>query len=109
MPYVILIIFKCVCWGEGENAVQCLRLLMGLTPVPLPASCLQDRVKFHVLLTTYEMVSKHLAQIQKLDWAALVVDEAHRLKNATSRLFQVGWTLLWLFALFDLGYRSLTG
>lgn len=49
----------------------------------------QDRVKFHVLLTTYEMVSKHLAQLQRLDLAALIVDEAHRLKNATSRLFQV--------------------
>lgn len=46
-------------------------------------------MKFHVLLTTYEMVSKHLAQLQRLDWAALIVDEAHRLKNATSRLFQV--------------------
>jgi hypothetical protein len=50
---------------------------------------LQERVKFHVLLTTYEMVSKHLADIRRLEWAALVVDEAHRLKNANSRLFQV--------------------
>jgi hypothetical protein len=46
-------------------------------------------VKFHVLLTTYEMVSKHLADIRRLEWSALVVDEAHRLKNASSRLFQV--------------------
>jgi hypothetical protein len=52
---------------------------------------LQDRVKFHVLLTTYEMVSKHLADIRRLDWCALLVDEAHRLKNANSRLFQVRW------------------
>jgi superfamily II DNA or RNA helicase len=50
---------------------------------------LQERVKFHVLLTTYEMVSKHLGDIRRLEWAALVVDEAHRLKNASSRLFQV--------------------
>jgi chromodomain-helicase-DNA-binding protein 1 len=42
------------------------------------AAALQERVKFHVLLTTYELVSKHLAEIKKLSWAALVVDEAHR-------------------------------
>lgn len=49
-------------------------------------------MKFHVLLTTYEMVSKHLAELRRLDWAALLVDEAHRLKNASSRLFQVQWS-----------------
>jgi hypothetical protein len=46
-------------------------------------------VKFHVLLTTYEMLSKHLTDIKRLHWATLVVDEAHRLKSAASKLFQV--------------------
>jgi SNF2 family DNA or RNA helicase len=50
---------------------------------------LQDRVKFHVLLTTYEMLSKHLGDIKRLRWSALIVDEAHRLKSAASKLFQV--------------------
>lgn len=43
-----------------------------------------------MLLTTYEMLSKHLADIKRLQWSALLVDEAHRLKSATSKLFQVG-------------------
>jgi hypothetical protein len=62
-------------------------------PIPVlpPDLYCQDRVKFHVLLTTYEMVSKHLADIRRLHWSALLVDEAHRLKSATSKLFQVGF------------------
>lgn len=50
---------------------------------------LQDRVKFHVLLTTYEILSRHLQDIKRLQWSVLVVDEAHRLKSAASKLFQV--------------------
>lgn len=61
-------------------------------------AALQDRVKFHVLLTTYEMLSKHLVDIKRLRWSALIVDEAHRLKSAASKLFQVrfGTQPLWL-------------
>ncbi len=53
----------------------------------LPA--FQERVRFHVLLTSYELVSRHLTELRRLSWDALVVDEAHRLKNSASRLFQV--------------------
>jgi SNF2 family DNA or RNA helicase len=51
-----------------------------------------------VLLTTYEMLSKHLVDIKRLRWSALIVDEAHRLKSAASKLFQVrfGTQPLWL-------------
>jgi superfamily II DNA or RNA helicase len=63
---------------------------MFLGPSAVVNVCVQDRVKFHVLLTTYEMLSKHLTDIKRLHWATLVVDEAHRLKSATSKLFQVG-------------------
>ncbi|GAX74493.1 hypothetical protein CEUSTIGMA_g1942.t1 [Chlamydomonas eustigma] len=49
---------------------------------------LQDRVKFHVLLTTYEMVLSEIGQLSKLEYEVLVVDEGHRLKNKESRLFQ---------------------
>jgi chromodomain-helicase-DNA-binding protein 1 len=49
----------------------------------------QERVKFHVLLTSFELLSKHLPDIRRLSFAALVVDEAHRLKSAGSKLFQV--------------------
>lgn len=40
-----------------------------------------------VLITTYEVVLKDAAVFSKIKWRALVVDEAHRLKNHKSRLF----------------------
>jgi hypothetical protein len=47
-------------------------------------------VKFHVLLCSYEMVSKHISDLARLNWGELIVDEGHRLKTKTSKLFQVG-------------------
>ena len=43
-------------------------------------------VKFHVLLTSYELVSIDSAMLGSVDWAVLVVDEAHRLKNNQSKV-----------------------
>ncbi|KAL4421743.1 hypothetical protein ABPG77_002359 [Micractinium sp. CCAP 211/92] len=49
---------------------------------------LQRAVQFHVLLTSYEMVAAEAADLSKLEFEALVVDEGHRLKNKEARLFQ---------------------
>jgi chromodomain-helicase-DNA-binding protein 4 len=38
-------------------------------------------VLFHVLLTSYEVLSAEAAELGRLEWGALVVDEGHRLKN----------------------------
>ena len=43
-------------------------------------------VKFQVLLTSYELVSIDMTALQSIDWAVLVVDEAHRLKNKQSKV-----------------------
>eukprot|EP00026_Physarum_polycephalum_P000102 Phypoly_transcript_00102.p1 GENE.Phypoly_transcript_00102~~Phypoly_transcript_00102.p1 ORF type:complete len:2164 (+),score=408.47 Phypoly_transcript_00102:294-6785(+) len=42
--------------------------------------------KFNVLITTFEMIMQDRSVLQPIDWTALVVDEAHRLKNKNSRL-----------------------
>lgn len=44
--------------------------------------------KFHVLITTYEVVLKDISVFSKIQWRVLIVDEAHRLKNPRSRLFE---------------------
>ncbi|XP_060760987.1 chromodomain-helicase-DNA-binding protein 4a isoform X2 [Neoarius graeffei] len=46
-------------------------------------------VKFHVLLTSYELITIDMASLGSIDWACLVVDEAHRLKNNQSKFFRV--------------------
>lgn len=46
------------------------------------------RTKFNVLLATYEIVLKDKAELQSIAWAGMVVDEAHRLKNAESLLYK---------------------
>lgn len=45
--------------------------------------------KFNVLLTTYEMVLVDSTYLRGIPWEVLVVDEGHRLKNASSKLFSM--------------------
>lgn len=42
-------------------------------------------MKFHVLLTSYELITIDMAILGSIDWACLIVDEAHRLKNNQSK------------------------
>ncbi|CAF0863016.1 unnamed protein product [Adineta ricciae] len=58
------------------------------------------KVKFHALLTSYELVSVDSATLSSVDWAVLVIDEAHRLKNNQSKFFRT------LFE-FSIGYKVL--
>ncbi len=42
------------------------------------------KVKFDVLLTNYEMVNVDCTTLNSIDWAVIVIDEAHRLKSQQS-------------------------
>lgn len=44
------------------------------------------QIKFHVLLTSYELITIDQAILGSIEWACLVVDEAHRLKNNQSKV-----------------------
>ena len=46
------------------------------------------RTKFNALLTTYEIVLKDKTELSSLNWSCLMIDEAHRLKNNESLLYQ---------------------
>ncbi|CAI9759692.1 unnamed protein product [Fraxinus pennsylvanica] len=47
----------------------------------------QDRIKFDVLLTSYEMINMDSASLKPIKWECMIVDEGHRLKNKDSKLF----------------------
>lgn len=45
--------------------------------------------KFHVLLTTPELVMADAEYVESIRWSMMVIDEAHRLKNENSSLHQI--------------------
>lgn len=59
-----------------------------MSPLSLSLCALQkdSTVKFHVLLTSYELITIDQAVLGSIEWACLVVDEAHRLKNNQSKV-----------------------
>ena len=42
--------------------------------------------KFQVLLTTYEYIIKDRPVLSKIKWVHMIIDEGHRMKNASSKL-----------------------
>ncbi|EWC48367.1 hypothetical protein DRE_02136 [Drechslerella stenobrocha 248] len=46
------------------------------------------KTKFHVMITTYEYVNHDTQLLHSIRWNYLAVDEAHRLKNVESRLYE---------------------
>ncbi|CAL9096899.1 unnamed protein product [Musa acuminata var. zebrina] len=54
---------------------------------PKKSHKLSKSYKFNVLLTTYEMVLADFSYLRGVPWEVLIVDEGHRLKNSSSKLF----------------------
>lgn len=51
-----------------------------------PGRIRSSSIKFNVLLTSYELITIDNACLGSIDWAVLVVDEAHRLKSNQSKV-----------------------
>jgi SNF2 family DNA or RNA helicase len=56
-------------------------------------------LKLHVLISSYEIVLADQLVLRKVGWEALIIDEGHRLKCKTSKLFEALQTLRTSFRL----------
>jgi chromodomain-helicase-DNA-binding protein 1 len=65
--------------AEARKTIQDYELLVDGRP---------DKIKFNVLLTSYEYVLLDHQFLSTLKWQFLAVDEAHRLKNRESQLYE---------------------
>ncbi|KAF9583657.1 hypothetical protein BGW38_008927 [Lunasporangiospora selenospora] len=48
----------------------------------------RTKIRFNVLLTTFELVRMDREELDKIKWTYLAIDEAHRLKNKQSQLHE---------------------
>ncbi|XP_075701736.1 chromodomain-helicase-DNA-binding protein 6 isoform X2 [Rhinoderma darwinii] len=44
--------------------------------------------KFHVVITTFEMILADCPELKKIRWSGVIIDEAHRLKNKNCKLLE---------------------
>lgn len=51
------------------------------------------KIKFDVVVTSYEGILKEKGAISRINWKYLIIDEAHRIKNPNSSLSQVVRTM----------------
>ncbi|CCK70440.1 RSC chromatin remodeling complex ATPase subunit STH1 KNAG_0E01780 [Huiozyma naganishii CBS 8797] len=89
-PYLVIVPLSTIAnwtlefekWGPGLNTI----IYKG---TPNQRRTLQHQVKtgnFDVLLTTYEYIIKDRSLLCKHEWAHMIIDEGHRMKNAQSKL-----------------------
>lgn len=59
----------------------------------LPPDGKTGKLRFEVLITSYEGMLKEKGKLGKIDWKYLIIDEAHRIKNENSSLSTVVRTM----------------
>lgn len=79
-----------VTWAPDMNVVTYLGDVQSREIIRQHEWCFDssNRLKFNAILTTYEIVLKDKSFLGCINWASLLVDEAHRLKNDDSLLYK---------------------
>jgi hypothetical protein len=73
------------CFEDDECTLQRPSFLFLFLFLKLSQAALKE-MKFNVLLTTYEYVIRDRAALGHINWAYMIIDEGHRMKNHHARL-----------------------
>jgi len=81
IPHLNVVVYSGTAKARSEIREKC------LWPKDEQSNTLSPGSRADVVLTTYEMVNFDKNALGKIEWSAVVVDEAHKLKNCEGKLF----------------------
>jgi chromodomain-helicase-DNA-binding protein 1 len=75
-------------WAPDMNVITYIGTALARETIRTYEFGMPKKLKMNVLLTTYELTLRDAKELGDIKWQVLAVDEAHRLKNSESQLYE---------------------